>query len=693
MSLPRTAAFLALLAVAAPGLAAQRDTVRAAGVPGDTLPVFTLAPMVVEGRSENLTRVAPTASVGFVGYRDFHLRPLVREGELLETVPGVIMTQHSGDGKANQMFVRGFNLDHGTDFATVVDGMPVNLPTHAHGQGYTDLNFLIPELVDQVEYQLGPYYADIGDFGAAGGARLRLKRRLDRPFTESSLGAHGFGRIVAAGSTRAAGGELLAGGEAKSYDGPWLVPEGDRKLSGLLRYSWTRGQSLYSVLGLGYDGRWNASDQIPRRLVQRGQLSRFGQVDTTLGGTSYRYSLSGSWLRATPGSSQSLDLYGILYDLSLFSDFTYFLDDPRAGDQIQQRDRGRKVVGLALTDGRTLGRHRVTTGLQLRLDRFDVGLLRTHERRAVAPVRSDRGTETSSGAYAQVESRWTSSLRTVLGLRGDAFTFDVSSNRPLNSGSTSAGIVSPKASLIWTPDERAELYVSGGLGFHSNDARGAVQMVDPITGEAVHPVDPLVRSRGGEVGFRLTPGADWRTTVSAWAVDLASELVFVGDAGTTEPSAASRHEGVTIANFARLTPSLTADVDFSLARARFRDVARGDDRIPGALENVVTAGLTREPRENGPFAALRLRRFGDYPLIEDDSRRAPSTSLVNMNAGWALGRLRVGASVLNVLDSAGSDIEYFYASRLPGEPVGGVEDVHFHPVEPRQLRLVASWGL
>jgi hypothetical protein len=641
---------------------------------------------------DDLTGVAWSASQGFVGQRDIRSRPLMREGELLETVPGLIMTQHSGDGKSNQMFVRGFSLDHGTDFSTRVEGMQVNTPTHAHGQGYTDLNFIIPELVDHVEYKLGPYHPEVGDFGAAGGAHLRLRRSLPGPLSSVTIGENGYQRFLAAGSRRAGAGELLAGGEVKRYDGPWAVPQELRKLSGTARYSWERGSSAFSVLALGYDSRWSASDQVPSRLVESGAVGRFSQVDSTLGGESSRASLSGTWMRAGGSGGQRLDLYAIRYSLDLYSNFTYYLEDPEAGDQINQRDAARTVLGVNFAHSQRLGSHELTLGFQTRFDDFDVSLRATERRRTVATIRADRGTVAAGGAWIDLQSTWSPRVRTSLALRGDFHRFDVTSDLPANSGQASDGLLSPKASVVLTPVTGTEVYLSAGTGFHSNDARGTVQRVDPRSGEPVDPVDGLVPSRGAEIGVRTSPVEGWQSTVAVWGVELDSELLFVGDAGTTEPSDGSGRAGVTWTNFARITPRLTADLDVALARARFRDVPAELSRIPGSVENVVAAGVTWEPVERGPFASLRLRRFGSYPLVEDDSKRAEPTSLLNLGAGWQLGRMRLGVNLLNALDARAADIQYFYGSRLRGEPQDGVEDVHFHPVEPRQLRVFASWG-
>ncbi|MBV9880638.1 MAG: TonB-dependent receptor [Gemmatirosa sp.] len=655
----------------------------------------------VVGRVDDLIGTAGSASEGHVGQVDLRERPITREGELLETVPGLIVTQHPGDGKANQYFVRGFNLDHGTDFQTRLDGMPLNMPTHGHGQGYTDLNFLIPELVDYLDYKLGVYHAELGDFGSAGGAEFHLMRSLDRPFGTVTGGANGFARLAAGGSTTVGGGTLLLGGEAKRYDGPWVRPEDIRKYSGVARWSTQRGTSDWSLLAMAYGNEWNASDQIPRRAVAQGLVSRFGQIDTTDGGDARRYSLSGSYRHVGARAVREVQLFGVYSDLDLYSDFEYFLGDASRGDQFAQRDR-RVVLGLNAVQTQQVqalgATHVVKVGLQNRTDLIgDVGLFNTAARARTGTVSDDRVTETGTGVFVEAESRWRPWFRTVLGVREDAYTFDVSSDEAANSGHRTAAIASPKASLIFTPGGGAEVYVSGGLGFHSNDARGTTIRVDPSTGEAVPRVDPLVRSRGAELGLRAQPVPGLRSTVSLWALDLDSELLFIGDAGATEPSAASRRSGVTVANFYRPSgglPPLALDADVSFARARLHGagVDAGASHVPGALENVLAAGATWSPAGRGVFGALRVRHFGAYPLTEDNSVRARASTLLNADAGYTLGSgTRIQASLLNVLNAEVDDIQYYYASRLRGEPVGGVEDVHFHPAEPRQLRVSVGW--
>ena len=693
--MPSPRVVLLLLAACMPSLGAQQAP--APVTPArDTGRAHALDTMKVSGRIDDLIGTATSASEGRVGAAELRGRPITREGELLETVPGVIVTQHSGEGKANQYFVRGFNLDHGTDFQTRLEGMPLNLPSHGHGQGYTDLNFLIPEMVEYLDYKLGVYHPEVGDFGSAGAAEFHLLSTLDHPFANVEYGANGLARLATGRSLPLGAGNLLIGGEGKAYDGPWELKENIRKFSGIARYSIASGASQFSILGLAYHNRWNSNDQIPLRAVTDGAISRLGQIDSSDGGASQRYSLSGSWRHLAANSTQLVQLFGVYSDLTLFSNFTYFLNNPIRGDQFSQTDH-RVILGGNATHVQAVealgAAHTLSIGVQTRADIINgLGLFHTEHRERFETVRLDDVRETGTGVYVQAESRWTDRFRSMIGARADGYTFSVSSDRPENSGRRTAGILSPKASLIFTPTSGSEIYVSGGFGFHSNDARGTTIRVDPKNGDSVARVDPLVRSRGAEFGMRVTPVTGLRSTASVWLLNLDSELLFTGDAGITEPAAASRRRGVTFANFYRPVPELSLDADVSFARARFVGVEAGQANIPGALENVVAAGVTYTPRASGLFSAVRLRHFGSYPLIEDNTSRAQADNLVNADVGYQLrSGTRLQLSILNLLNARADDIQYSYSSRLRGESSDGVEDVHFHPVEPLQVRLTVGY--
>jgi TonB dependent receptor-like, beta-barrel/TonB-dependent Receptor Plug Domain len=648
----------------------------------------------VTGRGSDMIGIADSATEGVVGHQELEQRPILRPGEVLETVPGLMISQHSGDGKANQYYLRGFNLDHGTDFHITVDDVPINLPSHGHGQGYSDLNFLIPELVDAVRYRKGLYYADEGDFSAAGAASITYLDALERPLVQLAPGSGGYRRGLVADSAKVAGGDLLAALEVLHDDGPWVRPDDYRKQNGLLRFSHGDAANGFNVTFQGYDGRWNATDQIPLRAVQDGLVSRFGSIDPTDGGSSYRYSLAGELRQGGDSSSTRLSAYVFDYKLRLFSDFTYFLADPVNGDQFEQLDQ-RTTEGVKLDhqwSARLFGRDvESTVGLQARNDNIHNGIFHTRDRVELSVTRDDRIEETSVGPFAQARVRWNSWLRTVAGLRADYFRFNVDSDLKANSGLRNSAIASPKLSFLLGPWRRSEAYVNFGYGFHSNDARGTTITVEPRTGQPVEPVTPLVRAKSADVGFRTSLVPHLQTAITFFRLDIASELVFSGDAGDTEPSRPSRRTGFELQNFYQPLPFLAFDADYAVSRARFTDVEPVGERIPGAIDTAVAMGATVTD-DRGLFGSLRWRYFGPRPLVEDGSVRSHATSLFYLDLGCNLPRgVRLTLQVFNLFNARTSDVDYYYVSRLPGEPAAGVGDVHFHPSEPRAVRLVAGY--
>jgi hypothetical protein len=641
-----------------------------------------------------LLGLASAGSEGVVSAREIAQRPIYRSGEVYESVPGVVVSQHSGEGKANQYYVRGFNIDHGTDLATSVAGVPVNMPTHAHGQGYSDNNFLIPELVSGVQFQKGTYDATEGDFSAAGNINVNYLNVLDRPLAKLEGGEGRFGRALVAASSRLGRGHLLYAAEAYHADGPWVNPDDLRKWNGVLRFSQGDQQNGFSLTATGYSGRWNSTDQVPRRAVDSGELDRYGAIDTSDAGETHRLTLAGEWRRSTRAGLTQVKAYGIDYGLDLFSNFTYFLDDPENGDQFEQKDE-RTVLGASISQrflNRWFGRDvESVAGLQGRRDRMPVvGLYHTAQRQRLETIREDDVTQSSGSAFFQTSIQWSPVVRTTAGLRGDAYHFDVRSDDPANSGTRSASLVSPKLGVIVGPLRNTELYANWGWGFHSNDARGSVQTRDPKTGDAVDPVDPLVRAKGAELGVRTVVAGRYHGSLTFWGLDIASELLFVGDAGTTEASRPSRRRGVEWSNALEVTRWLTLDADLAWSKARFTDDDPAGDRIPGAVEGVVSAGAT--VHDKGRWSgSLRLRYFGPRPLIEDDSVRSDASTALNARASFRLSnRYSVNVDVFNLTDAKASDIDYFYPSRLPGEPAEGVADIHTHPLEPRTIRASIS---
>jgi len=679
-----------------------------ASTPPDDSPTI-LPELVVEGKASDLLGSTTGASKGRASASDILARPAMRRGEILETIPGVIITQHAGGGKANQYFLRGFNLDHGTDFAISLDGMPLNLRTHAHGQGYTDLNPLIPELVSGIDYAKGTYTAADGDLSTAGSANFLLWDVLPENFIKLEYGEHNYFRALIAGSlpltaTAEDGCQngLTYALEQNYYDGPWVQPEEFNRWNGLLRWSASDADTRLSLTFMGYNGTWTSTDQIPYRLIQPGILDRFSTLDPTAGGTSERYSLNATYEHRDGDTLTRANLYGIYYSLDLYSNFTYFLDFPEPGpplgDQFQQAEQ-RYIFGGNLA--RTWEKRDIfgiesdlTLGLQSRTDVINgIGLWRTQQRSRHATVRQDDVLESNLSLYGEIVSRWSPWFRTVLGLRGDLFYFETSrSTLVANEGSDFAGIVSPKFSAIFGPWRETELYLNFGTGFHSNDARGVSTTVDPNTGTAVAPVDALVRTLGAEIGLRTQAIPDLTTTLALFWLQSDSELVYVGDAGTNEPGPASQRYGIEVASYWRPNDWFSADAEIALTHARFRD-SPGTDHIPNSVPIMFSGGLNLGAQGNaqGWFASARVRAFGGRPLEETDTYHGNDSVMVNASLGYRHKRWEAAVDCLNLLDRDDNDIEYAYESRLPGEPAAGITDVHLHPIEPRMFRFRVTY--
>ncbi len=655
----------------------------------------------VQGKGVSLIGEAISASQGTIGQQEILNRPMLRVGEILELVPGMVVTQHSGTGKANQYFLRGFNLDHGTDFATFIDGMPINMRTHGHGQGYTDLNFIIPETIQTITFNKGAYNARIGDFSGAGSAAFTTVNRPLHNQIAATLGEDNFQRYLLAGGISVGQDHINYALEYNSYDGPWTdISEDLDKTNVLISYnSKLKGGDLKFTF-MGYDNTWNSADQIPQRAVSAGVIDELGSLDTSLGGNSSRYSINGMYT----SDSLKASVYFIDYDLNLWSNFTYFLDNPISGDQFEQVDK-RQIFGgnASYTLFSNWNNMQVSNefGVQARIDDIEeVGLFSTRQRQRLGAIRNDAVEESSIGFYWQNNIIWNEQVKTIVSARYDYFDFDVKSNINTNindidlsgnNGSNSDDNVALKANLIYTFNENWEGYVSVGQGFHSNDARGTIAQVDPNSGDPVLIVDPIVDSIGYELGLRANLFEKLTASMSIWQLDLDSELLFVGDAGNTEPSDSSSRYGIELTGYYSLTDVLTFDLEYAYTDAEFDQLPSNENQIPGALEHVLQAGVSYKPK-SGWFASARLRYFSDRPLIEDGSVTSDESQIVNLNLGYQFSHLTIKLDILNALDSDDHDIDYFYASRLTSDPVGSeIEDLHYHVLEPRTLRLSAVY--
>ena len=663
--------------------------------------VRSLPEVEVSASRYSLVGVADSASEGVAGQFQIRNRVVARTGELLEVVPGLIVSQHSGDGKANQYFLRGFNLDHGIDFKMSLDGMPINQRSHAHGQGWADLNPLIPELISSIHYRKGPYYAADGDFANAGSANIYYADKIESGLASFGLGQNGFYRTLLADAPKFKDGNLLYALELSHYDGPWDNPDNYNKLNGLLRYAQGGQANGFNLTAMAYSGRWNSTDQIPWNEYKQGLISRWGAMDKSSGAWAHRYSLSGEWRSADADSSTLVQAYVINNYLDLYSNFEY-----GANSQFNQRD---SRVTSGINASRTLmmnglGKEAANTfGVQIQHDQIQNGLFSTRQRSRIAcqigdpsdptvteQCRKDRIAQSSIGIYAENHVHWNDWFRTVAGLRGDYFRFgntslETSLTGVNNTATVNNFIASPKLNLVFGPWQKTEYYYSVGNGYHSNDARGVT------IGSGIR-ANGLVRTFGQEVGIRTEIIDGLQTTLALFQLDNASEIIYIGDAGRTEDSGRrSRRTGFEFNNYFKANRWLTIDADYALARARFRDASAEGDYIPGAVEGVASVAAIVD--DGGAYSgSLQLRHFGPRPLTGDNSMRSDGTTTLNGKLGYRVSNdTRIELIGFNLLNSKQSAIDYAVDSYTPPgstTPLPSGTYRVFHPIEPINFRVM-----
>jgi len=716
----------------------------------------------------NLIGTADSASQGLVTATQITTRPVVRTGDILETIPGVVISQHSGEGKANQYYLRGFNLDHGTDLAGFIAGMPINLPTHAHGQGYSDINWVIPELIGDIRYDKGPYDTTVGDFSTAGSYRMSYRDTI--PTTVSvGGGSFGYDRGLFAGTSAVGRGNLLYAAEYYHDDGSFVKPDNYQKYNGVLRYSFDDAKSAFNATAGAYSGVFGSSDQIPQRLVAAGILSPYGNFDPSDGGTTHRYALSTEYRHEDPNGTTRFTAYGFHYDLDLFSNLTYDAGDatdyydvtanpltcnpqfttctPGAthannfasycpsdtlppgstilangqitpgtstlscGDQREQLDN-RFVTGGTVSRTFTTPGSVTTVGADIRSDNIGTsGLYLTNDRARYVDgtLSDDHVLERDVSAYATSDMHIGTRLRVKPGVRLDTEYLNVAANLAPNSGHAFAALVDPKLTVAYRASKSSEFYGDFGESFHSNDARGVVQTVDPQThttytdaGAPVGGVTPLVRAIGSEVGYRYGTTRE-TATISLWQLNLASELVFDGDTAQTDAGPPSHRRGVELSDRFQVTRCLNLDGDFDLSSAHFtQDPQNLGTDIPEAIRSVGSLGATLQ--KPGYDATLRMRYFGPRYLSQDGTAVSPESTLFNAQITAKTDpRTRLVFDVLNMLNAPTDDVEYYYPSWTPTDahnpayannpainPAlggGGVNDHLIHRTQKRSIRL------
>jgi len=607
--------------------------------------------IIVFGRNTDLVGSAEAASEGSVGGADLLVRPLFKTAELLESMPGMVAVQHSGSGKANQYFLRGFNLDHGTDYSVLVDGMPMNLRSHGHGQGYLDVNGLIPETVERIDYRKGPYRADLGDFSMAGASFIHTIDRLDDNFVSFESGQYGWNRMAGGMSQDTARGTLTFVGEYKQNDGPWEKDEDLNHVSLWSKYLTDTDFGQLMVTFSGYQADWDPTEQVPERAFGSTACpDEYCSLDPTAEGETSR------WIVTTEvtGDDWSGTLFAQHYDWTMSSNPTYDY-------QINQFDKRWTIGGKGEKTLIEEMNYQVIAGANFRYDDASrVGVEHTDRGQFVDPISENEIQEGSYGAFAEATWYATDTLRVIGGVRADYYNFDVTAfNANSSEGSAHDSRVSPKVALAWQALDDVELYANWGRGFHSNDARGIVNTNAPVPG--------LSPGTGYEVGGRLAVG-DFKFTSSYWWLDQDSELIFVGDSNSVEPKGGSEREGFELTMFWQPLYWLGVDAVYTESEARYVNNPDGI-YVEQAVEESAQVGISAS--KDDWDLALRARYLGPYALTADNSQRADALTTVSLRGAWHWNNLTAYAEVINLLDTDKKEIVYYYPAFVPGlDPVG-----------------------
>ena len=641
----------------------------------------------------------PNQTLAAISHIDQTLRPINSAQDLLRLVPGLFIAQHAGGGKAEQIFVRGFDADHGTDFAVSIDGLPVNMVSHAHGQGYADFHFVIPETVEQLRVYKGPYTARFGDFATAGAGEFSTKNSLDRSQVKLEVGRFGTRRALVMldllGTHHLFSKKPESAYVAAEYNftnSYFDNPQHFKRFNGLFKYTGQlTDRTSLTLLGSHFASNWDASGQIPDRAVSEGLISRFGSLDPSEGGSTNRTNASVVLTTALPHDAVlRQQVYYARYNFSLFSNFTFFKNDPVNGDEINQTDH-RNLYGYTGTYDRDdrLGRRNLHTvvGLGTRIDGSDLGLRHAAQRRILDTVSTGRLYEQNSNAYLDETLELTDHLTVNAAVRADLFVFQFRGQKadsaagflPL-SGRVTRGRVSPKLNLYYQLSPAVQLFVRSGMGFHSNDARGVVQGSGSF--------NALPRAVGAEVGSTFKPVPSLVINAALWTLHLQDELVYSGDEGTTESAGPTRRYGADVSARYQLTGRLFLDADVNYSHGRIVNAPEGENYIPLAPSFTSIGGLTLK-NPNGLSASLRYRHIDSRPAQEDNAIRARGYFLLDAVANYTRPRFQLGATAENLLNAAWNEAQFATDSQLRGE-MTSVNELNFTPGTPFFIKVNAS---
>lgn len=630
---------------------------------------------------------SPSQIASTISTLDIALRPVKTSQDILKIVPGLFIAQHAGGGKAEQIFLRGFDIDHGTDIALTVDGMPVNMVSHAHGQGYSDLHFVIPETIERVAFDKGPYYAGKGNLNTAGFADFRLKKRLDVNLLQLEGGQFGYWRGLGMFNLLKKENDnspsLYLATEQVISDGYFESSQNLRRFNGLLKYHHRLSQNhSLEISASAFHSQWTASGQVPVRAIERGLISRFGAIDDTEGGETNRLNLN---LQLSSELSNSAFLKNQFwlsqYDFSLVSNFTFFLNDPVNGDQITQSE-GRTLFGSRHSYHQEHSLFDLSASLELgagfRQDFVeDVRLSRTVKRSTVLADLS-RGNVAENNLFLYAEEQLDLSDRLLLtgGLRYDYFTFNYKDRLTNLSATETKGIVSPKLQLSYQATDALSFYTKTGLGFHSNDTRVVVAQ----QGQQILP-----KGFGVDVGTYWKPSKNLFVNLALWQLDLEQEFIYVGDEGIVEAGGRTHRAGIDLNLRYQLGSWLYADMDLNLTKARLTQASEGADYIPLAPGFTSIGGLNFEGKK-GLTGSLRYRYLGDRAANEDNSLKAEGYFLLDARLNYSIGAFDFGLSIENLLNRDWKEAQFETESRLSNE-VESVSEIHFTPGTPFQARF------
>ncbi len=627
-----------------------------------------------------------------LGQVDILLRPVNSSQEVLRIVPGMFIAQHAGGGKAEQIFLRGFDIDHGTDIALHVDGIPVNMVSHAHGQGYADLHFLIPETIERVGFEMGPYTAAKGNLATAGHVDFKTKDFLEKNSVKIEAGRFNMQRIT--GLFKLFNQEkdnkrqqLFLASEYFRSNSYFESPQHFHRFNVMAKYNlWLGNQSHLTIAASAFNSKWDASGQIPERAVSNGMITRFGSIDDSEGGNTSRANASIRFSKQLKNSWKTIQqLYFSHYSFNLYSNFTFFLDDPVSGDAINQREK-RNLFGYTTHFTKTwlLGNKKVHSdfGAGFRFDDImDISLSKVVKRQFLSSIQKGDIRETNVFLFGEQQLELGDQFTLTGGLRVDHFRFGYKDELVGQTGFAyqSRGILSPKVSVNYTPSTAVKLYLNNGIGFHSNDAR-------VILSSAAENILPKVYSTDLGIILKLQKNLVLKTTF--WHLYSEQEFVYVGDAGIVEPGGKTRRMGIDFSARYQLNSWLFADADLNVTRARAIEETKGEDYVPLSSSFTSIGGVTAKTKD-GFSASLRYRFIADRPANEDYSVKAPGYFIMDLALNYHVGQFDFFASMENILNRKWNEAQFDTRSRLQMEPLP-VSEIHFTPGTPRFIKAGVS---